>query len=732
MATLYTEVVQISNYWSCRVQAVENSVSVDNNTTNVTFTWQLIFINDSAATMNVDGVYYMTIEDVEHWENIDVDPVYCTYGDTINIFSRTLDITHNEDGTKTLSGINMTAELVGQGNHYVTNQSITLTQINRKSTISSITGGTIGGTMTVNINKPSSSTTTRVYLQVNECDWITVVSSTTATSISFTVPNSMANYMPNEVNAVGRVIIRTYYNGTSIGDHEWDKEFHVPDWMKYSITTVETFADAKINGYDRFVQGKTKLKINTTVNNVDVYGATISEIKFTIEGKTYYNVGTWTDVLYTSGSIPLEVTLTDSRGRAVTYNTTVTVHEYKNPWGSISGYRCDANGNRDDINGTYFKLTYSADRSSIDGANTFAALIESKEAGSETWHEVEQLSDPVSNKEVIAGSVEYPYPLNKQFNIRLTVSDWFTSTEYIVTIQTGLVFLDFRAGGTGLGVSMICTEDDTIQINTCFDIYTANPNYGTHIGADLKFCNVSNESQTIGWSGGQPSVDHLLVLHRFPVNTGDTRLSVMQIDKWNQCYNRFANNYFSNNMFFYTDSVMPSSAYGEIRYDKSKSYFYAQNPVSNHNIGFWNDDAEGILVYSAADQQLLLKPGYAESSDRRYKYDFNEFVNWTDYYNFYMSLKPQTFKYKNDKNEITFIGLVAQDVKESIENNNLSDQNLCLVKYSNDSDGGLYTLAYQELIPLNIKMIQKHENDIQELKDKVAKFKETANKLKKN
>ena len=47
-------------------------------------------------------------------------------------------------------------------------------------------------------------------------------------------------------------------------------------------------------------------------------------------------------------------------------------------------------------------------------------------------------------------------------------------------------------------------------------------------------------------------------------------------------------------------------------------------------------------------------------------------------------------------------------------------------------DGREYSIAYQEFIPLNIKMIQKHEKDIQELKDKVALFKETVKKLKKS
>ena len=97
-----------------------------------------------------------------------------------------------------------------------------------------------------------------------------------------------------------------------------------------------------------------------------------------------------------------------------------------------------------------------------------------------------------------------------------------------------------------------------------------------------------------------------------------------------------------------------------------------------------------------------------------------------------MSLKPLTFKYNNDMREETHIGMKAQEVAESITKNNLDNEKLCLVNHHESEemeDGIEYTLAYQELIPLNIKMIQEQEKEIQELRRIIDEQQELINTL---
>ena len=81
----------------------------------------------------------------------------------------------------------------------------------------------------------------------------------------------------------------------------------------------------------------------------------------------------------------------------------------------------------------------------------------------------------------------------------------------------------------------------------------------------------------------------------------------------------------------------------------------------------------------------------------------------------------------------THIGMVAQDVADSIVDNNLMNENLCVVQcMENDAmeDGREYALAYQQFIPLNIKMIQKHEKEIQEFNNVISKQQEKIDQLK--
>ena len=189
-------------------------------------------------------------------------------------------------------------------------------------------------------------------------------------------------------------------------------------------------------------------------------------------------------------------------------------------------------------------------------------------------------------------------------------------------------------------------------------------------------------------------------------------------------YNYCASNYFKGNITWNSPSEK------QIRMDGSTSYMYWG--ANNGNIGAWDDSVGLLWNYDKTSGTVNLKAGYQTISDRRKKYDFDEFTNWDDFYNFYMSLKPQTFKYNEDMSERTYIGMVGQDVMESVVNNNLSNERLALVRERvNDDyeDGREYSLAYQELISLNVKMIQKHEKEIQELKDIISQQQELINQL---
>jgi phage minor structural protein len=199
----------------------------------------------------------------------------------------------------------------------------------------------------------------------------------------------------------------------------------------------------------------------------------------------------------------------------------------------------------------------------------------------------------------------------------------------------------------------------------------------------------------------------------------------------------FTNLYFQNNTAYLESNlnlITGGSYYG--------GGLYGEDTTS---IGYKLNGAytDVIKLYTSIQEIDFLRPlnmndfgifnGYiASGSDIRVKHDVDEFTNWEDYYNFYMSLKPKTFKYNSDENEETHIGLIAQEVNESISENNLNSENLSIIKTVKDENmdnGKKYNIVYQELISLNMKMIQKHEKEIQELKTIISQQQEIINQL---
>ena len=704
-----------------RIEVTENWQNMSENYTNIT-----VKVTVTNVMTTGSGSVHCTIDGTVYKNVITGSNMISMNGSTI--FENTLNIYHNADGTKSLwiSSKLALSKMVSDDQGFT----VTLTTIARKSKITSISGDWFNSSMTVNIDQKSSSFTTSVFVKTPNSDWVNVIWKQSGTSFTFTLPMSLVTSIPNATECSGTVKIRTYNGDTEIGDDDWGKWMGVPDWVKPSISNVQLDTDTQVNGWWGWVQWKSKLRARTTASGS--YGSTISTIRVDYDGSQYWGSDIWTNILANSGSRPVTVHVWDSRNRYASWSGSINVEWYQNPWGTLTAYRCDANGNRDDTSGTKIKVIYSGDRCSINGKNTFMLKVDHRVQGGD-WeiHNDVETNQTTSGTELILNYNSETFSLEKAYEIRLRIADWYAQTTYTVPISTAFVLIDFKAGGRGIAFGKV-SQDDTMEVNMELDLYAGrdnNPNYG----ADLNFCKVSNESQKIGWCGGTPSSDTLLQLFKHTSGDSAGAGTLMKVDKWNVCYYDFGTNYFKNDIKFYGGH----HGEGTLRHDGSGNYLFFHSPSGgggSQNIGAYSANASHLIwEYLNTSSQLVLKSGYGTSSDERVKYDFDEFTNWEDYYNFYMSLKPKTFKYNYDQREEKHIGLIAQDVADSIVDNNLNNEKLCLVKcHENDNmeDGREYTLAYQELISLNIKMIQKHEKEVQKLNNVITKQQYTIDQLK--
>ena len=697
-----------NKYINYRIEVTQNWQDTANNYSNVTVK-VFVYRTNTGYTTYGKGTLYCGIDGTSYSQGITSSQKITNSG--IYLFEKTVNIYHNGDGAKSIwVSAYISHERVTSSDQGFT---VTLDTIPRRSTITGISGDWFGDPMTVTIDRKSSSFNTDVYVRANG-EWQNVVWHSSDTSISFTLPIDLANNVTTSTECTGQVKIVTNNGDTYIGEDVWDKWMGVPGWIAPSISGVSLDTDTQVNGRWMFAQYKSKLKVTTTCGGS--YSSWITSIRVLFDGTYYWGGEVWTNTINNYGRRSVEVTVWDSRGRSTTWSGYIDVEWYGNPWGTLEAYRCTADGTRDDVNGTYVRVIYSGDKAYLAGANTFSLTIDSRETNYEWSSARVSTSTPTSWASAIIGDGHFD--LDKTYQIRLRVADWYTTTTKIVPISTSKVLLDFKAGGTGLGVGRVATEDDMTQFATGVQIF-AGRNNNPGIGADLIFKNCGNKAQDIGVCGATPDSDALLNIYRFTSSEEGDPMTIWKIDKWNCIYNHASQTFIQRNIYFYDGE-------SSIKYDGAPSYAY----FNSGGLGYYDSSAGTIWSFDYGSKVLTLKAGYT-TSDERTKYDINEFTNWDDFYNFYMSLKPKTFKYNDDMKNDTHIGLVAQDVAESIVDNNLMNEKLAIVKtLENDAmeDGREYRVCYQELISLNIKMIQKHEEEIKALNNRIAQLEAIINK----
>ena len=698
-----------------------NSQDIANNCTNITVQAQLISTGSSYTirasavkngTLNIDGTNYNFTFNASLSGN-----------QTKTVYEQTVNIYHNSDGTRSCYiGLDLGIAVTLSGTYWgtvSTSGTATFDTIPRKSVITGISGDWFGDTMRITIDKKSGSFTTSVYLVVGG-EWFNTVWRSGETEFSFTIPLDAMNKIPSATECTAQVIVQTWNGDSHIGSDTLDRWLGIPNWVTPAITGVDLNTDTQVNGSWMWVQYKSKLRVTTHSNGS--YGSWITSVRVEFDGAYYWGDDIWTSMLSNSGDRLVGVTVWDSRGRTATWSGHASVGWYQNPWGTLSAYRCDANGNRDDTGGKYVRVTYSGDRAQLSGANPILIALDHKESGKEWSPNDASHTSSVGDTSIVIGSETAAYDLEKSYEIRLRISDWFTTTTKTVPISTAFVLMDFKAGGKGLGIGRVATKDHMVQMNLGLEIFSGREN-NPNIGADIVFRNVGNEGNDIAICGAQPNSDELLCINRFTESSSGSSRRLWTIDKWNVIYNNANVEYHKGDIIFYDTTE------GHMFLNNTHTYLY----FNTLNIGAWNDTHGLGWRYNHETGQFTIRAGYDTASDRRIKYNFDEFSNWEDYYNFYMSLKPQTFKYNNDVRELTHIGMIAQDVADSLVDNNLMNEKLCLVQYAeNDAmeDGREYSLAYQEFIPLNIKMIQKHEEEIKELNNIVARQQEEIDQLK--
>lgn len=466
-----------------------DSQSVANNTSTVTAKVQLVStgssytINSSASksgSLTINGTKY-TFSFTAALSN----------NQTKTLFTKTVTVSHNADGSKSCAfsatcGINVTLSGTYYGNITATGSG-TFDTIARASTISGVTSSvsvTGSNAVTVNIDRKSSSFThTVVFSFGSYSKSVTGV----GTSTSYTIPQSWLNAIPSATSGTAKVTVTTYSGSAKIGAAV-SKNFTVtvPASVVPTISSIAV-ADTVTAVYSFFgnmVQNKSKPKL--TITAAGALSSTIKTYTTVFEGKSYSGATPTTGVITGSGTVSAKITVTDSRGRSASTTKTWTVLPYSAPKIiSFQGFRCLSDGT-ENYEGAYLNAAVNFSISPVSEKNTAAYTLEYKLQSATAWTALTSGAVYALKNNIVSASGIFG--LDNSYDVRLSVTDHFTTVRSIVEIPTAFTLLDFNTSGRAVAFGKVSELSEGIEfaLKTVFN-HAETPSSVTYLteGQDL-------------------------------------------------------------------------------------------------------------------------------------------------------------------------------------------------------------------------------------------------------
>lgn len=440
-----------SLYLNVYIDEVSTDISANTSTIN----WQLTVSRytyyhtfnkqgDSTLSLTLDG------------QNVhSSNPVWEVWDGEVTLASGSTTISHNSDGRKTLpfsctfnpnNGLHGTITVSGN---------LGLTAIPRSSSVS-VSAGIIGSSVTININRQSSSFKHTVrYTWAGKSG---TIATNVDTSTTWTIPLDFANDIPNSASGTGTIFVDTYSGNTKTGTQSTTFTASVPANVKptftgISLSDLNGAAQNLIPKSDTFIQVISNIKVAFN-GAVGSYGSSITGYYAEIIGKnqsTSSNGGSLGIMNY-HGTIKIRASVSDSRGRwSDTKEVSVTVLEYFAPALSFSIARTGSTSSTLTAtrNAKIAPLTVSGSQKNSMTLTFKAARLGTTNFQVDTgpatgsWTSISNLVNSQAN---LAGN----YLANQSWVVIGTLEDKFTRSDFMVNVATESVVLSYDRSGVGV------------------------------------------------------------------------------------------------------------------------------------------------------------------------------------------------------------------------------------------------------------------------------------------
>lgn len=310
--------------------------------------------------------------------------------------------------------------------------------------------GTMGSPLTISISREDAAFVDTITYAFGEQTG-TIVERTSAASVTWTPPASLALEIMDRRSDVCTLTVTTYDGDTLLGASSINIVLTTTAKVTIdavSLTETVSGIASKIGAY---VQSKSKVQVSVSTDATTAYGASVTAYRIVINGQTFAVNNAVTDAITAFGTLPYSVQITDSRGYTDTYQGTYNVLQYNTPV-------LTATAERDESAPEDVDVDYTVQISDLGNANDKRIEFYHKEIGAQSF-----VNDGTVTPPQYVGSGTYTIndtDMAVTNIIELRVSDYFETVIFDIQVAAfGARALQFSATDGTMAVGGFNTSD---------------------------------------------------------------------------------------------------------------------------------------------------------------------------------------------------------------------------------------------------------------------------------
>lgn len=440
--------------WSLTTQSIAANTS--------TISWRLEGDGTAQSSRYKAGNFKVVIDGVTVYSTSQDDRIWL-YDGTL-VASGNYTFNHNSAGEKSFN-VSIQAGIYTYAVNCTGSGSFALPNINRISTVTSITGANTSDELAVNYTEYVSSYTNNLIIKLGNTTLQTITNYNSGAS--FTLSDSALNTIYSSVTSAKTATLsfslQTYSGSLLIGTSDAvNKVLNINDSnptigsVSYRDSNSTTAAITGNNQY--IIRNKSALEVtvntltalnSATLASITVAGGGVSQTRSlsgSSDANEVFNLG----VVNQSSNFTLTVTLTDSRGYTATKTINILVYDCTLPTATIAAQRVD----------NYYtttNVTVNANYSSLGGHNTLTITAQYKKTSDSSY------SAPVTltNGQTTALSLDNNY----EWNLKVTVADALGSTIYNLVIGRGLPIWFVDRLLSSVGINCFPLQENSLEVN---------------------------------------------------------------------------------------------------------------------------------------------------------------------------------------------------------------------------------------------------------------------------